>query len=417
MKKLLIISAMMATSIAASAQGQGIGIHLENMNPAVDPGTDFYQYACGGWIANNPLAPEYSRFGSFDMVSENNRKQIRELIEGLAATQHEKGSVAQKIGDLYAMMMDSVKQNKEGVKPILADLKAIEDINDRDALKKHLVATSITSGRLPFGMYLEADMMDSKNNMLQFAQSGLSLGQKDYYLNDDEATVKIREAFKKHVVNFFKLVGYSETVATQKMNNIMELETRLAKAHKSRVELRDPASNYHKMTYDELKKQYQGIDWDELCRVNFMDPALMASAMPGAFLVAAASVASGVMSLGENPVPPVVRIRSASRLSARRISVFLSMSVSSGRTGVSITSNPSPSSNAASAGPLSSVYSPANALSLKVTTAAVKGRFGSAGSASILSPGRTMPPFTTSANTPSLGMMQSPVSLRILQPL
>ena len=222
MKKLLIISAMMATSIAASAQGQGIGIHLENMNPAVDPGTDFYQYACGGWIANNPLAPEYSRFGSFDMVSENNRKQIRELIEGLAATQHEKGSVAQKIGDLYAMMMDSVKQNKEGVKPILADLKAIEDINDRDALKKHLVATSITSGRLPFGMYLEADMMDSKNNMLQFAQSGLSLGQKDYYLNDDEATVKIREAFKKHVVNFFKLVGYSETVATQKMNNIME---------------------------------------------------------------------------------------------------------------------------------------------------------------------------------------------------
>ena len=281
MKKLLIISAMMATSIAASAQGQGIGIHLENMNPAVDPGTDFYQYACGGWIANNPLAPEYSRFGSFDMVSENNRKQIRELIEGLAATQHEKGSVAQKIGDLYAMMMDSVKQNKEGVKPILADLKAIEDINDRDALKKHLVATSITSGRLPFGMYLEADMMDSKNNMLQFAQSGLSLGQKDYYLNDDEATVKIREAFKKHVVNFFKLVGYSETVATQKMNNIMELETRLAKAHKSRVELRDPASNYHKMTYDELKKQYQGIDWDELCRVNFMDPALVGNVSVG----------------------------------------------------------------------------------------------------------------------------------------
>lgn len=270
---------MMAMSTAASAQS--IGLHLENMNTSVKPGTDFYQYANGGWIANNPLAPEYSRFGSFDVVSENNRKQIRELIENLAATKHEKGSVGQKIGDLYAMMMDSVRQNKEGVNPILADIKAIEDIKDREELKKHLIATSLTSGRLPFAMYIEADMMDSKSNMVQFYQSGLSLGQKEYYLNDDEATVKIREAFKKHAVNFFKLAHYSEQEAVEKMNNLMELETRLAKTHKSRVELRDPAANYHKMTYDELKKQYQGFDWDLLAKVNFIDPALIGNVSVG----------------------------------------------------------------------------------------------------------------------------------------
>ena len=113
---------------------QTMGIKLENMDTTAKPGTDFYQYACGGWIANNPLKPEYSRFGSFDVVAEENQKRIREIIEGLAAHPQERGSLGQKIGDLYALRMDSVRQNKDGVKPVLADLKRVAKVKSTPEL-------------------------------------------------------------------------------------------------------------------------------------------------------------------------------------------------------------------------------------------------------------------------------------------
>ncbi|MDO4746688.1 MAG: M13 family metallopeptidase N-terminal domain-containing protein, partial [Bacillota bacterium] len=177
------------------------------MNPEVTPGTDFYQYACGGWIKNNPLKPEYSRYGSFDAVSEANREQLKQLIEELSQSEHAEGSVAQKIGDVYAMMMDSARLNKDGVKPILADMERISKVQTRAELHKMMGEYGQKGAQELFGSYIGADMMDSKNNILEVGQSGLTLGQKDYYLNDDEATVKIREAFKCHIVKMFQLVG------------------------------------------------------------------------------------------------------------------------------------------------------------------------------------------------------------------
>ena len=269
--KTYLSTVAMAVIMASCVDGQGIGIKLENMNDSVAPGTDFYQYACGGWIKNNPLKPEYSRFGSFDAVAETNREQMKELILSLANEKHEKGSVAQKIGDLYTMLMDSTRQNADGIKPIEADLKKIADVQTREEALRLIVENGLKGASELWGTGIGADMMDSKNNLVSMGQSGLSMGQKEYYLSDDEAFKKIREAFKKHVVKMFQLIGDDQPTAERKMESVMAVETRMAKASKSRVELRDPASNYHKMAYADFKKEFAGYDWDQYFHLNFID--------------------------------------------------------------------------------------------------------------------------------------------------
>ena len=270
-KTLISVMAMALTFGACTDnQGAGIGIKLENMNDSVAPGTDFYQYACGGWMKNNPLKPEYARFGSFDAVAENNREQLNALIKELAENEQEQGSVGQKIGDFYNMMMDSVRQNEDGIAPILHDLQAVEEVETREDLISLFIKNDVEGGGFIFGAGIGADMMNSEMNLVSLGQGGLTLGNKDYYVKDDEATVKIREALKKHIVNMFKLMGDGEEVATRKMNSVMEIENKVAVGNKSRTELRDVAGNYHKMSYDELKQQFAGFPWDEFFAANYI---------------------------------------------------------------------------------------------------------------------------------------------------
>ena len=238
------------------------GIQLANLDTTALPGTDFYQYACGGWMKNNPIPAEYSQYGSFTILAENNRKQIQGLIEELAATQHEPGSVAQKIGDLYKIVMDSVKLNKDGVAPIKAELDQLGALKDKKELyallgemqKKGIVAYNI--------LYVGADEMNSSMNAVQSYQAGLSMGERDYYLENDAATAKIRDAFRTHVQKMYQLAGFDEAAAKKGVEVVMDVETRLAKAFRSRTELRDPHANYNKMSLEELKKNYPTFDWD-----------------------------------------------------------------------------------------------------------------------------------------------------------
>lgn len=238
------------------------GIQLANLDTTALPGTDFYQYACGGWMKNNPIPAEYSQYGSFTILTEKNRKQIQGLIEELASTPHRPGSVAQKVGDLYKIVMDSVKLNQEGVAPIRAELSHIAALKDRRELYP-LLARMQRKGVASYNyLYVSADEKSSDMNAVQSYQTGLSMGEREYYLENDEATVKIRDAFRAHVQKMYRLAGFDEDAAKKGTEVVMDVETRLAKAFRSKTELRDVQANYNKMKLKELKEKYPTFNWD-----------------------------------------------------------------------------------------------------------------------------------------------------------
>ena len=245
---------------AATPAGDA-GIRIENLDKTADPAVDFYQYACGGWMKTHPLTGEYSRFGSFDMLAENNREQLKSLIEEIAGRKNEPGTVAQKIGDLYNLAMDSTRRNAEGVAPLKPWLDRVGAIKDKRELSTFLPELMLIGIDPFFSVYVEADVMDSKQNLFGTYQGGLSLGERDYYLENDESTTKVREAFKAHVVKMFEMFGYSKADARKHMEDVMRIETRLARSHFDKVKRRDPYANYHKMPVSGLQKLVPNIDW------------------------------------------------------------------------------------------------------------------------------------------------------------
>lgn len=266
-KNYLTVAAMAFVILTGCGGKEGAenasGIDLANMDTTVAAGQDFFRYACGGWNDAHPLTAEYSRFGTFDQLAENNQKQLRELIEGLAARQNEAGTTAQKIGDLYSMAMDSVTLNEQGVSPVKPLLDKIAALTDKGQILPMSAEMLRHSGiGTYFSSYVYADPKNSSVNIFQMRQGGINLGEKEYYLDKDSITENIRDQYKKYIAKLFTLTGFSDADAQQKVADVMEIETRIAKASKSATELRDPEANYHKMSFDDLKKQIPGLDWD-----------------------------------------------------------------------------------------------------------------------------------------------------------
>lgn len=265
MKQLLILPLVAGVLVTGCAPKPGaeknLAIDPSNMDTTVACGEDFYEYACGGWIKKNPLKPEYARYGSFDVLAENNQKQMRELIDELEKAENEPGSVAQKVGDLYKMGLDSVRLNKEGVSPISEALKNIASLDDKAAFAS-LVAQMHKEGSSPFfQLYVGADEKNSSMNIVNLYQGGMSMGDRDYYLSEDSANVKIRDAYKKYINKLFTLAGYSAEKAVAAEKNVMNIETALAKVAFSREETRNPLKNYNKMPMTDFLKQMNGFDW------------------------------------------------------------------------------------------------------------------------------------------------------------
>ena len=251
MKKVLTMMAFAMMTATASAQLKS-GINMGDLDQSVRPADDFYEYACGGWMKANPLPAAYSRYGSFDRLGEDNNKRINGILKELQENSYPAGTVEQKLSDLYKLAMDSARREKDGLTPMMPLIQRMEAAKTKEQL------FAIQLEMMPYGdaelfvAYIGADEKNATQNILNFMQGGLTLGQKDYYVENDEATVKIREAYKKHIVRMFQLYGFKKGVAEKKMKNILKVETALAKASKSRTEMRDPIANYNKMALKEL---------------------------------------------------------------------------------------------------------------------------------------------------------------------
>ncbi len=262
-KLYLPVLALALTTVACGGGKKDVaGIDPANLDTTVMPGTDFYQYACGGWMKAHPLTAEYARFGSFDLLAENNREQLKSLIGELAAKPEAPGSVAQKIGDLYNVAMDSVKLNADGVEPIRGELEKITAITDVKEMSEIVAEMRRKGFDAYFVLGVGADEKNSAMNIVYAYQSGMSLGEREYYLDNDDHTREIREKYREHVANMFRLAGFTDEEARKDADAVLKVETMLAEAAYDNVKLRDPQANYHKMKVTDLKREVPGIDWD-----------------------------------------------------------------------------------------------------------------------------------------------------------
>ena len=263
MKRIFICTAL-AVSLGACTTNETMETKLmANLDTTQDPGTDFFRYATGGWLDANPLTDEYARYGQFDALREKSREQLKELILEQAAKESEPGSNAQKVGDLYKMVMDSTTRNAQGVEPVKPLMNEVAALKDKSEIIPLMARNTRVGIGGFFGTGIGTDIMDSNSNQLGLYQGGLSLPEKEYYSDNDEITLNIRAKFQEYVVNMFKLHGFDADAAQKKMEAVMAIETRIAAKHLSRVERRNPLNSYHKMTYAELKNTIPGINWDE----------------------------------------------------------------------------------------------------------------------------------------------------------
>ena len=263
--KIMAITAILcATAWACSSGKLGAGIKESNLDTNVRPADDFYDFACGGWMTENPLPPSYSRYGSFDQLQENNDKRINDILTELLEGSYEAGTVEYKLSNLYKLAMDSVRRDSDGAAPLMPLISEIEAAETTDDLINIRLAMMPYAGGQFFNAILGADERNAAMNILNVWQGGITLGQKEYYIDTDSATTAIREAYKEHVAKMFTLFGFDETTAQKKMANVLKIETALAKVSKNSTELRDVEANYNKVTLDEFDKAYPNIRLEQL---------------------------------------------------------------------------------------------------------------------------------------------------------
>ncbi len=245
------------------------GINQNNLDLTVDPRQDFYKYACGGWQKNHPLDGEYSQFGTFNVLAEEARDNVRSLIETLSDDSDAgiKGTIAQKISDLYAMGMDMERRNKEGNTPMRPVLERIENFTKKN-LAETVAWLSFGLDSTFFGYGVGPDPGNSNTNMLHLMEAGLGLGDRDYYLEKNETNDRILNAYREYIRKVMSLSGYDSEASRRISDTVIEIETEYARHKKTREERRDPILGYNVFTIDRLISDYPNFPWTDIFRLS-----------------------------------------------------------------------------------------------------------------------------------------------------
>lgn len=260
MKKSIILSMALMSALMVSAGSLDKGVDRNNLDLTTTPGTDFYQYACGGWMKAHPLDPQYARFGTFDQMAESSREQLKELVLNLSKQQNAKGTMAQKVGDIFNMGMDSTRLNSEGAKPLMKDIDFVKGV--KKATLPEMVAFMHMGIASPFfDSGVMADLKNSDVNLMYIQQSGMGLGDRDYYLDEDANTKKVREAYLTYANKLFTFIGYKKNDAKKAAETVLKIEKELAKVAMTREEQRDYSKQYNIFTLEELQAKYPNFNW------------------------------------------------------------------------------------------------------------------------------------------------------------
>jgi len=236
---------------------------LDHIDSAVKPGTDFFLYANGKWFKQNPIPASEQSNGIWQLIQDTINDQIRHVCESSAAIKNaSKGSNKQKIGDFFFTGMDSTTLNKKGISDLKGDLDIIDNINNISGIIKEVSYIHTVAGSPLFGFYAGQDDKNSSKIAIFISQGGLSLPDRNYYLDNDARAVSIRQKFVIHLGNMFVIMGYSTEKAKTYAGKIMQLESTMAKASRKREDLRDPWANYNKMSYKQFCKSTPNIDWE-----------------------------------------------------------------------------------------------------------------------------------------------------------
>ena len=267
MKQFIPMVLMVSAPLMGMGQNKS-GLVMSNLDTAVKPADDFYSFATGGWQKNNPLPAAYSRFGSFDQLQENNNKHINSILGDLQKKHYKNGTIEQKLSDFYRLALDVDRRNREGIAPVKPVLDEIEGARTVAALRQLQLKYADQGYGVQFGSYFSADDKNVSMNIFSVSQGGMTLSQKDYYINNDSATVAIRQAYRKHIARMFGLYGFSQADAERKADAVFRQETLIALISKSATELRDPQANYNKMTLAEFETAYPDIPLAQLAQAE-----------------------------------------------------------------------------------------------------------------------------------------------------